>query len=166
MTKGKGETEARRFFDHPKKEVTFRQIADNRRARFEYFFTQELEAGIVLTGTEVKSLRDGKAQLSNGYAHIDKGELWLEEVHIGIYKQGNQFNHEEKRRRKLLIHAKELAKLETKLADKGSTLIPLRLYFKGNKVKVMLGLGKGKKSFDKRETIKSRDVKREMSRDD
>lgn len=120
--------------------------------------------GIVLTGTEVKSLRDGKVQLSDGYAHVDKGELWLENVHIGHYKQGNIFNHEEKRRRKLLAHTREIDKLEGKLKDKGVTLIPLSMYFLGNKVKVKLGLGKGKQMHDKRQSIKERDVKREMMR--
>ena len=148
----------------PARPQTFKTIADNRRARHEYHILEELEAGIMLTGTEVKSLRDGKATISDGYGRIDKGELWLENVHIGHFKQGNQFNHEEKRKRKLLIHKKELNKLEVKLNDTGVTLVALRLYFKGNKVKVALGLARGKHAYDKRATIKERDIKREMSR--
>lgn len=139
-------------------------IAENRRARHEYMILQDIEVGIMLTGTEVKALRDGKVQLQDGFAMVDKGELWLENVHIGHYKQGNIFNHEEKRKRKLLAHAKEIEKLTNKLKDKGVTLIPLSIYFFGNKIKVQLGLGKGKKLHDKRESIKERDVKREMMR--
>jgi SsrA-binding protein len=145
---------------------TRKTIADNRRARHEYHIIEDLEAGIVLTGTEVKSLRDGKVQLSDGYAHIEKGELWLDNIHIGLYKHGNIFNHEEKRKRKLLVHARELAKLTNKLKDQGVTLVPLSIYFLGNKVKVSIGLAKGKKIHDKRESIKARDIKREMSREE
>ena len=148
----------------PEREVVFKTIAENRRARHEYQITQTIEAGIVLTGTEVKSLRDGKVQLSDGYAHMSDGELWLENVHIGLYKQGNMFNHLEKQRRKLLIHKKELEKLADKLKDQGATLVPLKLYFKGNKVKALIGLARGKKIHDKRASIKERDVKREMAR--
>lgn len=139
-------------------------IAENRRARHEYLITQDLECGIMLTGTEVKALRENKVQLSDGFARVDKGELWLENVHIGHYKQGNIFNHEEKRTRKLLVHARELEKLTSKLKDQGVTLVPLSIYFFGNKIKVSIGVAKGKKLHDKRETIKSRDVKREMMR--
>src|SRR5688500_17038119 len=101
-----------------------KMIADNRRARHEYMISQDLECGIMLTGTEVKALREGKVQLSDGFARIDKGELWLENVHIGHYKQGNIFNHEEKRARKLLAHSKEIEKLTGKLKDQGVTLVP------------------------------------------
>lgn len=139
-------------------------ISDNRRARHEYHITEDIETGIVLTGTEVKSLREGKVQLSDGYAHIEKGELWLENIHIGIYKHGNIFNHEEKRKRKLLVHSRELTKLTNKLKDQGVTLVPLSIYFLGNKVKVSIGVAKGKKLHDKRESIKARDVKREIMR--
>ena len=152
--------------DNEVKAKPIKQVAFNRRARHDFFIVQEIEAGIALHGTEVKSIRDGKVQLSDGYAHIDRGELWLENIHIGHYKQGNQFNHEEKRRRKLLIHARELDKLESKLKDQGNTLVALQMYFKGNKVKVLLGLARGKKAYDKRESIKERDIKREMSRED
>jgi SsrA-binding protein len=152
--------------DTPVREKVVKMIAENRRAWHEYSISQEIEAGVMLVGTEVKSLRDGKAQLSDGFALISAGELWLENVHIGIFKQGNRFNHEEKRRRKLLIHKKELEKLGGKLKDAGVTLVPLKLYFKGNKVKVLIGVGRGKKAYDKRASIKERDMKREMSRED
>ncbi len=149
----------------PKRERTVKLIAANRSARHEYFITDEIEAGIVLTGTEVKSLRAGKVQLAGSFARIDRGELWLDNVHISAYKEGNIFNHDPVRKRKLLIHRRELDKLAPKLATKGITLVPLSIYFKGNKVKVSLGIAKGKKSYDKRETIKARDVKRELDRE-
>ena len=123
---------------------------------------QELETGIMLAGTEVKSLRQGKVQLSDGYAHIENGELWLENVHISPYAHGNRFNLEEKRKRKLLAHEKEIDRLRVKLQDQGTTLVPLRMYFKGNKVKVLIGLARGKKLYDKREAIKERDAKRDI----
>jgi len=148
------------------KERTLKLIVDNRRARHEYMISDDLEVGIVLTGTEVKSLRDGKVQLSDGFARIVKGEMWLENVHIAVYKQGNQFNHEEKRTRKLLAHEREIEKFADRLKDVGVTLIPLRMYFKGNKVKVLIGLARGKKSHDKRETIKERDAQRDLRRGD
>jgi SsrA-binding protein len=141
-------------------------IADNRRARHEYAIEETLEVGVVLAGTEVKSLRAGKVQLVDGFARLTKGELWLENVHISHYKEGNQFNQPEKRSRKLLAHSKEIAKLEVKLHDQGATLIPLKMYFKGNKAKVLLGLGHGRKSYDKREAIKERDAKRDLRRED
>jgi len=145
----------------PKKlEITV--VADNRRARFEYSILEEIEAGIVLTGTEVKSLRAGKAMISDGYARIDRGELWMENVHIGHFKQGNIFNHEEKRKRKLLVHARELEKLEVKTKDTGVTIVVLRLYFKGSHAKALLGVARGKHAYDKRAAIKERDVKREL----
>jgi SsrA-binding protein len=146
------------------KTQTIKPIADNRRARHEYLILQELETGIVLSGTEVKSLRQGKAQLSDGYAHIEHGELWLENVHISPYMQGNRFNLDDKRKRKLLAHEKEIERLQVKLQDQGATLVPLRMYFKGNKVKVLIGLARGKKSYDKREAIKERDAKRDIRR--
>lgn len=152
--------------DTAAKEKTITPIADNRRARHEYAFDETIETGIMLAGTEVKSIRQGKVQLADGFARIDKQELWLENVHISHYKEGNQFNLPEKRARKLLAHAKEIAKLEVKLKDVGMTLVPLKMYFKGNKAKVLLGLGRGKKAYDKRESIKERDVRRELRRDD
>lgn len=141
---------------------TTKVIADNRRARHEYAISEELEVGIALAGTEVKSLRNGKVQLSDGYAQLKGNELWLENVHIAPYVHGNRFNLEDKRARKLLAHAKEIARLKVKLADKGATLIPLKMYFKGNKAKVLLGLARGKKLYDKREAIKSRDARRDL----
>lgn len=152
--------------DSPTKEKTITPIAENRRARHEYAIEDTIEVGIMLAGTEVKSLRANKVQLTDGFARISGGELWLENVHISHYKEGNQFNQPEKRSRKLLAHAKEIAKLEVKLKDQGETLVPLRMYFKGNKAKVLLGLGRGRKSYDKRESIKERDIKREMRRED
>ena len=145
--------------------LTIKQIAENRSARHEYFITDEIECGIILTGTEVKALRLGKIQLTGGFARIDNDELWLENVHISAYEQGNIFNHETRRRRKLLVHQKEIKKLKTKTQSKGVTLVPVRAYFKGNKVKIVIGLAKGKKAYDKRETIKERDVKREMAKE-
>ena len=147
------------------KERTVKLIASNRSARHEYFIVDEIEAGVVLKGTEVKSLRAGKVQLTGGFARVYDNELWLENVHISAYKEGTIFNQEPTRRRKLLLHKKELTKLAAKLATKGITMVPLSIYFKGNKVKVLLGIAKGKKSYDKRETIKARDVKREMDRE-
>ena len=148
--------------DTTTKERQIAAIAENRRARHEFSIEDTIEVGIVLAGTEVKSLRAGKVQLVDGFARIDKHELWLENVHISHYKEGNQFNQPEKRSRKLLAHAKEIAKLESKLKDQGATLVPLKMYFKGNKAKVLLGLGRGRKAYDKRESIKERDVKREL----
>ncbi|MBS1903674.1 MAG: SsrA-binding protein SmpB [Bacteroidetes bacterium] len=147
------------------KERTIKSIATNRSARHEYFIVDEIEAGIVLKGSEVKSLRAGKVQLTGGYARVSDGELFLENVHISTYKEANLSNHEPLRKRKLLIHASELKKLAPKLATKGITLIPLSIYFSGNKVKVLLGIARGKKSHDKRESIKERDIKREMDRE-
>lgn len=147
------------------KDETIRRIAENRSARHDYFIVDELEAGIVLRGTEVKSLRAGKVQLSGGYAKIFEDELWLDNIHISAYKEGNLYNHDPIRRRKLLLHRKELDKLGVKLHTKGVTVVPVSIYFKGNKVKVKLGIAKGKKAYDKRETIKARDVKRELDRE-
>jgi SsrA-binding protein len=145
--------------------LTFKTIAENRSARHEYFITDEMECGIILTGTEVKALRQGKVQLTGGFARIDNDELWLENVHISAYDHGNISNHETRRRRKLLVHEREIKKLKTKTQSKGITLVPVKAYFKGNKVKIVIGLAKGKKAYDKRETIKARDVKREMDKE-
>lgn len=143
-----------------------KQIAENRSARHEYFITEDIECGIVLSGTEVKALRQGKIQLTGGFARIDNDELWLENVHISAYENSSGSSHETRRRRKLLVHQKEIKKLKVKTQNKGITLVPIRAYFKGNKVKIAVGLAKGKKAYDKRETIKARDVKRDMSRDE
>ncbi len=136
----------------------------NREAKYNYFILEELECGIVLTGTEIKSIRDGKVNLKDSYALIRNHEVYLVNTHISLYKEGNLFNHDEKRSRKLLLHKKEILKLENKINLDGLTLIPLKLYFKKNKVKILLGLCKGKKTFDKRETIKKRELDREANK--
>ena len=141
-----------------------KNIAVNRKARHEYAVLQTYEAGIVLQGTEVKSLREGKANLVDSYASVEKGEVWLNHAHISEYKQGSINNHEPMRTRKLLLNKNEIKKLTVKVKEKGLTLIPLRLYFKNGKVKVELALAKGKKVYDKREAIAKRDMKREQER--
>jgi len=141
-----------------------KNIAVNRKARHEYAILQIFEAGIVLVGTEVKSLRQGKANLVDGYAKIEKGELWLVSVNISEYTQGNINNHDPVRDRKLLLNKSEIRKLIGKTKEKGLTLIPLRLYFKNGKVKVELALAKGKKVYDKRRDIAKRDFQREQER--
>lgn len=147
------------------REIVFRPIVENRSARHEYFITDEIEAGIALVGTEVKSLREKKVQLAGGFARFTDGELWLENVQISVYKQGNINNHDPLRTRRLLLHARELRKLAQRAATKGVTIVPVKMYFKGNKVKVLLGIAKGKRSHDKRESIKERDVRRDMERE-
>ena len=137
----------------------------NRAAFHEYFFDNKYVAGIVLTGTEVKSLREGKASFNDSYCIIHKGELWLKSLHIAEYSHGTVNNHDPVRDRKLLLQKREITKIEGKLKEKGYTLIPLLIFFnEKNLVKVEIGLGKGKKLHDKRETIKKRDVEREMKR--
>ena len=133
----------------------------NREARFNYLVLDEIEAGIILTGTEIKSIRDGKAQIKDSYANIRNNECYLLNMHINEYKEGNLFNHDPKRTRKLLLHKSEIKKLSEKIKLEGLTLVPLKLYFKKNKIKVLIGICKGKKLFDKRETIKERDLERE-----
>lgn len=137
----------------------------NRKARHDYFIEEEYECGIVLTGTEIKSIRDGKANIKDSYAIIRKNELFLLNMFISHYKEGNIFNHNETRTRKLLMHKKEILKLNDKITLQGYTLIPLKVYFKNNKAKVLLGLCKGKKNYDKRENIKERDIKRQLDKD-
>ena len=145
--------------------VTTGAVAENRRARYDYEILDTLEAGIVLTGTEVKSLRTGKAQITESYASPERGELWLINAHIPEYLQANRFNHDEKRPRKLLVSKKQLAKLSQDVERAGNTIVPLKLYFNERGVaKLLIGVGKGKKSFDKRETEKTRDWNREKSR--
>ncbi len=137
----------------------------NRSAFHEYFFDNKYVAGIILTGTEVKSLRQGKASFNDSYCIIHKGELWLKSLHIAEYSHGTVNNHDPIRDRKLLLQKREINKIEAKLKEKGYTLIPLLIFFnEKNLVKVEIGLGKGKKLHDKRETIKKRDVEREMKR--
>ncbi len=142
----------------------FKIIASNRKANFLYEISERFEAGIVLQGSEVKSLREAKVSLSDAYASFHNDELYLFNCHINTYFNASQFNHEPLRMRKLLMHSKELLKLEEKIEAKGFTLVPLKVYFKKGRVKVELGLGKGKKNFDKRESTKKREQDREMDR--
>lgn len=139
-------------------------LCENRKARFNYEILEKFEAGIALLGSEVKSLREGGGNLSDAYAHFHRGELWLANCHIAHYKAANQFNHEPTRQRKLLMHRQELERLQGKIQEKGLTLIPMGLYLKAGRVKVELGLGKGKKAHDKRDTIKKRESDRELKR--
>jgi len=140
-------------------------VAENRRARYDYEILDTLEAGIMLTGTEVKSLRTGHAQITESYASPEDGELWLINSHIPEYLQANRFNHEERRRRKLLVSRKELSRLATAVSRGGNTIVPLKLYFnERGMAKILIGLAKGKKNYDKRETEKNRDWGREKSR--
>ncbi|MFE1746181.1 SsrA-binding protein SmpB [Coleofasciculus sp. H7-2] len=140
-------------------------LSDNRQARFLYEILETYEAGMELTGTEVKSIRLGQANLRDGYALIRDGEIWLLNVHISPYKGiGAFFNHDPRRTRKLLLHRQEIRKLIGKVEQQGLTLVPLKMYLKGGWIKVTLGLGKGKKLHDKREDIKRRDDKRDMER--
>ncbi len=139
-------------------------VAQNKKASFQYFVEEKIEAGMVLTGSEVKSLRDGGASLSDSYATVKNDELFLLNCHIAPCQQASYMNHEPKRTRKLLLHKMQIRRLTGKLNEKGFTLIPLKLYFKGGRAKVELGLCKGKKAFDKRETIKKRETKRELAR--
>ncbi len=141
-----------------------KNITVNRKARHEYSILQTFEAGIVLQGTEVKALRQGKANLVDSYANIEKGELWLMSANISAYEQGNINNHEPTRPRKLLLNKSEIRRLIGKVKEKGLTLIPLRLYFKNGKVKVELAIAKGKKVYDKRESIAKRDFQRDQER--
>jgi SsrA-binding protein len=137
----------------------------NRSAYFEYFIDIKYDAGIVLLGTEVKSLREGKASFNDSYCIIHKGEAWIKNFHIAEYSHGTINNHEPLRERKLLLNKKEIKKIESKLKEKGYTLIPLRIFFnEKNLAKVEIGLGKGKKMHDKRESIKQRETQREMKR--
>lgn len=134
----------------------------NRKARYNYQIFDTIEAGIVLTGTEIKSIRNGKANIKDSYATIKKGETLLINMHISPYENGNIFNHEETRTRKLLLHKKEIKKIESKITLEGYTLVPLKIYFKHGIAKIELGIAKGKKNYDKRETIKQRDIERDI----
>lgn len=139
-------------------------IVTNRRARYDYKFLETWEAGIVLTGTEVKSLREGKINLTDSYATVENGEVYLCNVHVPPYKQGSSFNHEPTRRRKLLLHRTEIRRLIGRVVEKGLTLIPLRVYFLRGRAKVEIALAKGKREYDRRQTIAERDARREMER--
>ncbi|MHC4457499.1 MAG: SsrA-binding protein SmpB [Planctomycetota bacterium] len=139
-------------------------IAQNRKARYDYFIEDELEAGLVLKGTEVKSLRLGKANLKDAYARVKEGEVYVYQMHIGPYPFAYYDNHDPLRPRKLLLHKREIKRLYGKVNEKGFTLVPLKIYFKDGKVKITLALVRGKRKYDKREAIRRRDEKREMDR--
>jgi len=140
-------------------------VVTNRKALHEYFVIDRFETGIALKGTEVKSLRQGTANLQDGYAMIRKGEIWLIGMHISPFEKGNINNHDPKRDRKLLLHKREIRRLIGRVTEKGLTIILLRIYFKHNIAKIELGLARGKKSYDKREAIKKREVERQMRRE-
>ena len=146
------------------KDTAQKIICQNKTARLNYFIDDTYETGIVLLGTEVKALRDGKANLKDSYALVQNGEVFLYDLHIGPYTHGNRANHEPLRVRKLLLHKGEIKRLYGKAQEKGMTLVPLKMYFKGGKVKVEIGVGKGKKLYDKREDIKKKDDMRDMAR--
>lgn len=139
-------------------------VTKNRKAWHEYTIEEEIEAGMVLTGTEVKSLRDGRANLKDSYGRIERGELFIIQMHISPYPFAYYDNHDPLRPRKLLLHKSELKRLEAKIKEKGISVIPLKIYFKNGKAKITIGLAKGKKKYDKREAIKEREMKREMDR--
>ena len=140
-------------------------MGDNRKARHDYFIQDSYEAGIVLRGTEIKSIRRGQVQLRGSYARVQNGEIWLYDAHISPYAEtGALFNHEPMRPRKLLLHRREILKLQQKLATKGLTLVPLKIYLRGRLAKVELGLAQGKKLYDKRDSIADRDAKRQIER--
>ena len=141
-----------------------RQVCQNRKARHEFFIEMTVEAGLVLSGTEVKSLRAGQGSIQESYVQVKGGEAWVEGFHIPPYEQGNINNLEPLRRRKLLLHGREIEKLAEAVARKGYTIVPLRVYFKSGRAKMEIGLARGKKAHDKRDTIKERDQQRDMDR--
>ncbi|WP_372789885.1 SsrA-binding protein SmpB [Paraconexibacter sp.] len=147
-----------------KRKMASGDVATNRLAAHRFEFLDRIECGMVLTGTEVKALRTGTAQIKDGYAAVQHGELWLHNVHIPPYGPASRDNHDPERPRKLLIHRRELDKLVGQVKEKGLTLVPTRLYFKGPRAKVEIALARGKNAYDKRETIKARDQKRETDR--
>jgi SsrA-binding protein len=139
-------------------------IAQNKKARHDYFIEETYEAGIVLQGTEIKSIRASRVNLKDSFARVYNGEVFLHNMHISVYEQGNRYNHEPERARKLLLHKKEIAKLIGATKETGYSLVPLKVYIKNGVAKVLIGLGKGKKKFDKREDLKQKDAKREVER--
>ena len=147
------------------KDMKEKIIISNKKARFEYIILDSLEAGIQLLGTEVKSLREGRCSIKEGYIVEEHKELYLKNVNISIYKHGNINNHEPLRKRKLLLHKKEINKIIRLIKEKGTTIIPLKLYFKGSLIKIEIAICKGKKLYDKRETIKERDIKKTIDRE-
>lgn len=144
--------------------ASFKVVCDNRRARYEYEILDTLEVGIELQGTEVKSIRLGKVNLQDAFARIEHGELWLYSCHISPYDFGNRFNHEATRKRKLLAHKNQILKFQQKIKEQSLTLIPLKMIFKRNKVKLEIALARGKKLHDKRDSITNRDTKRQLDR--
>jgi len=148
----------------PKETGERRNITDNRKARHDYHIEDTYEAGLVLTGTEVKSLRLGRANIRDAHAEMRGGELFLVGLHISPYEQGNRFNHEPMRPRKLLLHRREIRRLASQVAERGYTLVPLRLYWSRGRAKAELALARGKRQYDKREDLKQRDVEREIAR--
>ena len=142
----------------------FKIVTENRKARHDYHILETYEAGLALAGTEVKSLRSGKANLQDSYARVENAELVLYNMHVSPYDQGNRFNHEPKRKRKLLMHKREIMRLLGKTREKGLALIPLKVYFKNGYAKVELALAKGKKAYDRREDMAARDAKRDIDR--
>ena len=139
-------------------------IATNRKARHDYFIEDTYEAGLVLTGTEIKSIRAGRVNLRDSFAIVKEGELWLMNVHIAPYEQGTYTNHDPRRPRKLLMHQREINRIAGKLQEKGFTLVPLRLYLKNNRAKVELGLARGKRQYDKRAALREKETRREIER--
>lgn len=139
-------------------------LAQNRKARHDYFVTETVEAGLVLTGTEIKSIRERRINLQDGFAQVRNNEAWLMNVHINEYIQGNRFNHDPLRNRKLLLHKKQIHRLGIAAQDKGVTLVPLKVYLKHGFAKVLIGVAHGKREFDKRETIKRREQDRQIAR--
>ena len=147
------------------KENNFKAVASNRKAYHDYHIDQDYEAGIVLSGTEIKSVRAGQVNLRDGYVQIRAGEAWLMNVHIAPYDHANRDNHEPRRDRKLLLHKREIARLQSKVQEKGFTIIPLRVYIRGNKAKVEIALARGKRQYDKRTAIAERDNERHIQRE-
>ena len=141
-----------------------RLVTENRKARHDYEILETFEAGLVLTGSEVKSLRAGRANLKDSYARIDRGEAFLLNAHISPYAAASHFGHEPERNRKLLLHRSEIDKLNGRIQERGLTVIPLKIYFKNGRAKVLIGVGRGKKAYDKRESIKEREMQREADR--
>ncbi|WP_110928524.1 SsrA-binding protein SmpB [Bacillus massiliglaciei] len=141
-----------------------KQLAQNKKAYHDFFIEETWEAGIVLQGTEIKSIRSGKVNMKDAYAKIENGELYLHNMHISPYEQGNRFNHDPLRTRKLLLHRKEINKLIGETKEIGYTIVPLKMYLKNGYAKVLIGLGKGKKQYDKREDLKRKEAKRDIER--
>lgn len=148
-----------------RKNAGMKIACENRKARHDYFIHETYETGMVLQGTEVKSLRDGKANLKDCYAEIKNGEVWVQNMHISPYEQGNIFNHDERRPRKLLMHKAEIVKLFSKTREKGFTLVPLKIYFKQGRAKLELALASGKHNYDKRRDLADKAAKRDMERE-